>query len=291
MLAVCAHELGVPSSRVRVMPTATDKVPNTSATAASSGSDLNGQAVLEACRALRERLRPIAQRLLGLKDADGARLRFEDGRVTLPGRDECSATFERVAAEAYFARVPMFASGFYATPDIRYDRALGVGKPFHYFAFGGAVTEVEVSGLTGEHRVLRCDILQDAGTSLSPGIDVGQVEGGFVQGLGWLTCEELLWDGEGRLVTHSPSTYKIPAVGDSPEDFRVKLLEGAPQEGVIHGSKAVGEPPLMLAISVVSALRHVIASFGARGQEVELKVPCTPEAVLRAIEDIRSRIP
>jgi xanthine dehydrogenase large subunit len=289
MLAVCAHELGVPLSSVRVMNTATDKVPNTSATAASSGSDLNGQAIRQACETIRERLRPVAAEMLGVPQDEAPRLVFEEGRVFWPGHEGCEATFRNVAQTAYFKQVPLFSSGYYRTPGIHYDRARGQGRPFFYFAYGAAVVEVEICSLTGEMRVLRTDILHDVGRSLVPTVDVGQVEGAFVQGLGWLTFEELVWDASGHLVTHSPSTYKIPAVGDAPADLRVSLLERAPQEGVIHGSKAVGEPPLMLAIGIVSALRHAIASFGSPREEVRLAIPATPESILRAIEDVRTR--
>jgi len=286
MLAVCAHELGVPVSWIRAMNTATDKVPNTSATAASSGADLNGQAVKAACDAIRERLRPIAARLLGAEE-QGASLRFAHGEVIAPGG--ARVPFRKVTDAAYLAQVPLSATGYYRTPDIHYDHTQGRGKPFHYFAFGAAVIEVEVSGWTGEHRVLRADILHDAGDSLSPSIDRGQVEGAFIQGLGWLTREEVLFDSKGHLLTHSPDTYKIPAFGDAPTDFRVALLERAAQADVIHGSKAVGEPPLMLAIGVVAALRHAIGAFGQPGPEVALSIPCTPEAVLFAIERARAQ--
>ncbi|HEX8824166.1 MAG TPA: xanthine dehydrogenase molybdopterin binding subunit [Archangium sp.] len=289
MRAVCAHELGVSPERVRVMHTATDKVPNTSATAASSGSDLNGQAVKQACEVLRERLRPVAARLLQLeRGGEVDSLVFTGGRVFLPARAERSVSFAEVVHAAYLAQVSLSATGYYRTPDISYDRVAGRGKPFHYYAFGAAVVEVEVSGLTGEHRVRRVDILQDVGTSLVPSIDKGQVEGGFIQGQGWLTCEEVLFDAKGRLLTHSPDTYKIPAVGDAPEDFRVALLERAPQDNSIHGSKAVGEPPFMLAIGVVTALRQAIASFGPPRTPVELASPATPEAILRAVELARA---
>jgi xanthine dehydrogenase large subunit len=193
-----------------------------------------------------------------------------------------------VARAAYAAQVSLSATGYYRTPDIGYDRMTGRGKPFHYYAFGGAVVEVEVSGLTGEHRVLRVDILHDVGSSLVPTIDKGQVEGGFIQGVGWLTCEEVLINEKGRLLTHSPDTYKIPALGDTPEDFRVALLERAPQDSTIHGSKAVGEPPFMLAIGAVTALRHAIGAFGPPRTEVQLASPATPEAILRAVEAARS---
>jgi xanthine dehydrogenase molybdopterin-binding subunit B len=284
MLAICAHELGVPERQVRVMTTATDKVPNTSATAASSGSDLNGAAVQRACAELRERLRPLAAELLGAAPEVVA---FVDGQVSVSGGR--SVSFAELTRAAWARRISLSAAGYYATPGIVYDREAGRGKPFHYFAYGAALTEVEVNGLTGEHRVLRVDILHDVGRSLLPNIDRGQIEGAYVQGLGWLTCEELVWDPRGRLLTHGPSTYKIPAVGDAPEDFRVSLLRSAPQADVIHGSKAVGEPPFMLAISVIPALRHAIAAFGEPGLELRLSLPSTPEAILRAIEDLRGR--
>ncbi len=284
MLACVAHELGVPLQNIRVMITSTDKVPNTSATAASSGSDLNGQAVRAACQTLRERLTPVAAKLLNIAESQ---VLFAGGRVF--GRDtpDDSLPFWKITDTAHLSQVPMSATGFYKTPDITYDRASGRGKPFHYFAYGAAVTEVELSGLTGEHRLRRVDILHDAGASLVPSIDIGQVEGGFIQGWGWLTCEEVLFDEKGFLQTHSPDTYKIPSFGDQPADFRVALLEGAPQHDVIHGSKAVGEPPLMLALSAVAALRHAVSSFAPPRVPVELKMPCTPEAVLMAVEAAR----
>jgi xanthine dehydrogenase large subunit len=281
MLAVCAQELGVPTNAVRIMDTATDKVPNTSATAASSGSDLNGQAVREACELLRERLRGVAAKLLALPPEEAQRLRFAGGAVTHP-ESARSLTFAEVALAAWLDRVPLSATGFYRTPGVAYDHATGSGTPFYYYAYGAAVCEVELNGLTGEHRMLRADILHDVGDSLVPTIDRGQVEGGFVQGVGWLTCEEVLVTPDGHPVTLGPSTYKIPAIGDVPVDFRVELLQGAPQPGVIGGSKAVGEPPFMLAIGVITALRHAIGGFGAG--EVELALPATPEAILRAVE-------
>lgn len=283
MLAVCAHELGARLEKIRAMPTATDKVPNTSATAASSGSDLNGMAVQRACAELRERVRPLAAELLGC--VDPAAVVFADGAAHAP--DGRAVAWPELARAAWMRRIPLSAAGYYATPDIAYDRAAGRGKPFHYYAYGAAVSEVELCGLTGEHRLRRVDILHDVGRSLVPTIDRGQVEGGFVQGLGWLTCEELVWDARGRLLTYGPSTYKIPAIGDCPEDFRVTLLERADQDNTIHGSKAVGEPPFMLALSVVAALRHAVAAFGPG--EVQLQIPCTPEALLRAIVEQQTR--
>jgi xanthine dehydrogenase large subunit len=212
-----------------------------------------------------------------------AELAFEAGRVFLPSSPGREVRFADVAHASYHAQLSLSATGYYHTPDITYDRDTGRGKPFHYYAFGAAVVEVEVSGLTGEHRVRRVDILHDVGNSLVPSIDRGQVEGGFIQGLGWLTSEEVLFDAKGRLVTHSPDTYKIPAVGDAPEDFRVHLLERAPQDNTLHGSKAVGEPPFMLALGVVTALRQAIASFGPPRTPVSLASPATPEAILRAV--------
>jgi xanthine dehydrogenase large subunit len=283
MLAVCAHALGVSVPRIRAMNTATDKVPNTSATAASSGADLNGQAVKQAAETLRERMRPVAAKLL---DCEGApdEVIFAGDAVQARGK---SVPMSEVARAAHWSQVSLSATGYYRTPDITYDRTTGRGKPFHYFAFGAAVSEVEVSALTGEHRLTRVDILHDVGDSLVPSIDRGQIEGGFIQGLGWLTCEEVLFNPQGVLLTHSPDTYKIPAIGEAPRDFRVQMLEQAPADDTIHGSKAVGEPPLMLALSVVGALRHAVSAFAGPGREVKLRVPCTPEAVLLAIEDAK----
>ncbi len=287
MMAIAAHELGARLESIRVMHTATDKVPNTSATAASSGSDLNGQAVKQACETLRARVRPIAAKLLGLSEAEASGVVFEGG-FAFDGREPSRAVaLSEVTAAAVLAQVQLSATGYYRTPDITYDAKTGRGHPFHYFAYGAAVSEVEVSGLTGEHRLRRVDILHDVGDSLVPTVDRGQVEGGFIQGVGWLTCEEVLIDQKGVLKTHSPDTYKIPAAGDAPQDFRVKLLERAPQPEVIHGSKAVGEPPFMLALSVVAALRHAVSAFGPKGHEVRLALPATPEAILWAVEDAR----
>jgi xanthine dehydrogenase large subunit len=281
MRAVAADAFGISVDQVRLMTTATDKVPNTSATAASSGTDLNGAAVLRACETIRERMAPVAADLLG--DVSAAELVFADGTVsTSDGR---SVTFAEVANMCWVRQISLAATGFYATPGIAYDAKLGQGTPFFYYAYGAAVAEVEVNGLTGEYRVQRVDILHDVGDSLVPSIDRGQVEGAFVQGMGWLTCEDLRYDGQGRLTTHGPSTYKIPAVGDVPLDFRVALLDKAPNERVVGGSKAVGEPPFVLAIAVVNALRGAIAAFGPGRVAVELELPATPEAVLRAIVD------
>jgi xanthine dehydrogenase large subunit len=282
---IACDALGIPPDSVRLMPTRTDKVPNTSATAASSGSDLNGAAVRAACDELRMRLCAVAAAVF---DAPPERIVFSDGRVHTVDEPRTALTFAEVVARAYLERVPLFASGFYRTPDLHFDRATGKGRPFHYFAFGAAVSEVEVDGFTGQYRLLRTDILHDVGDSLSPLVDRGQVEGGFVQGVGWLTTEELVWNASGAFVTNGASTYKLPTSFECPADLRVAFLERASEPGVVHGSKAVGEPPLMLAISVREALRAAVAAFG-EGGVTELAVPATPEAVYWAIERVRAR--
>ena len=290
MLAICAHELGADLAQVRVMATSTDKVPNTSATAASSGSDLNGQAVRNACVEIRERLRPIAAQLLNVSEGDADTIIFAAGQVYLPGQEDKAIGLEQVSQAAYMERISLSATGYYRTPNIYFDAKTGKGRPFHYYAYGGSVVEVELNGLTGEHRLNRVRIVHDVGNSLLPEIDKGQVEGGFIQGAGWVTVEELVMDSEGRLLTHAPSTYKIPAYGDVPDDFEVSLLEKAPQEGVIHRSKAVGEPPFMHGLAMLTALEHAVGAFGPQGTRVELAVPATPEALLRAVENSRAKI-
>ncbi|MEM9067917.1 MAG: xanthine dehydrogenase molybdopterin binding subunit [Myxococcota bacterium] len=282
MLQVAADALGVDLETVRLMPTRTDKVPNTSATAASSGTDLNGQAVRDACQAIRERLATVAGTLFGCAPED---IVFADGKVHPIGRTGEAMDFGKVAKQAYLQRVPLFAAGYYRTPNIHYDEDAGVGKPFHYYAFGASVTEVEVDRFTGQYDFRRVDIVHDVGDSLSPLVDRGQVEGGFIQGLGWLTREELIWDADGRLMTAGASTYKLPTLDECPEDFFVELLPKAPQPGVIHGSKAVGEPPFMLAISAREALRHAVSAFG-ESSRVDLGCPATPEAVFWALEQV-----
>ena len=288
MLTVAARELGLPFDRVRVMATRTDQVPNTSPTAASSGSDLNGQAVRAACVTLRERMAPVAAELLGEPVEDAGRLVFAGGKVAHPDRPARTLDFAEVAMRSYLARVPLATTGFYGTPGIKYDHGKGRGTPFYYYVCGAAVSEVEVDGFTGAHRVRRVDILHDAGRSMNEGIDRGQIEGAFTQGMGWLTCEELRWSPDGRLLTHAPSTYKIPAFGDTPTDFRITLLADAAEDKVIHGSKAVGEPPLMLAISVREAIRDAVGAFGARGGAVDLPSPATGEAIFLSV---RQRLP
>jgi xanthine dehydrogenase molybdopterin binding subunit/xanthine dehydrogenase small subunit len=285
MRGVAMRELGLSMERVRVMKTRTDKVPNTSATAASSGADLNGAAVANACAQLRARLAPVAAGMLGV-GAEG--LVFADDRIAVAGDPARAVAFADVCEQAYLTQVSMSASGYYRTPGLAYDKARGHGIPFYYYAYGVAVTEVEVDALSGMKRVLRVDILQDVGDSLNANVDRGQIEGAFVQGMGWLTGEELKWDRTGRLLSHSASTYQIPSIGDAPADFRIRLLEKATQPGVIHGSKAVGEPPLMLAISVREAIRDAIAQFAAAGTEVRLACPATHEAIFASIQAVRA---
>jgi len=280
---VVAHEFGIGLDRVRPTATSTAHVPNTSPTAASSGSDLNGQAAAAAARAIRRRIARAVGAEWGV--APGA-IRFAGGVVRAGERQ---MPFAEAAKCAHRARLPLSATGFYRTPKIHYDAATHRGRPFYYFAYGAAVSEVEIDTLTGEHRLRRVDILHDCGRSLNPAIDLGQIEGGFVQGMGWLTTEELWWDAEGRLRTHSPSTYKIPTIGDVPDAFNVTIHHrGGNRERTIHRSKAVGEPPLMLAISVFHAIRDAIAACGD-GAALMLDAPATPERVLCAVADIRAR--
>ncbi len=281
---IAAETLGLDLESVRVMPTSTGKIPNTSATAASAGTDLNGAAVADACSQLRCRLAQGAAVLLGCDVAD---VRLSQGLVFPDAEEHRAIPFARVCDAAYRQRVPLFAQGYYRTPDIHYDPQAGRGAPFHYFAYAAAVSEVEVDGFTGDYRLLRTDILEDAGDSVSPLVDRGQIEGGFIQGVGWLTLEELVWDAKGRLATAGASTYKLPSWTEVPDVFEVNFLERATERGTIFGSKAVGEPPLMLAISVREAIRDAIARFGAGGP-VLLESPATPERVFFAVQRARA---
>jgi xanthine dehydrogenase large subunit len=284
MLQVAADALGVPLPSLRIMATRTDKIPNTSATAASSGSDLNGAAIKAACETLKERLGAVAAERFGVPASE---IVIEAGQVFPRARPDNALGFAEVVMLAYLQRTPLFATGYYKTPHIHFDRETGKGEPFHYFAYGAAVSEVEISSFTGQYRILRADLLHDVGESLSPLVDRGQVEGGFIQGVGWLTTEELVWNEAGALLTSGASTYKLPTLGECPPIFNVALLERAAEPGVVYGSKAVGEPPLMLALSVREALRAAIAAFGSGGI-VELASPATPEAVFWAIERVRA---
>jgi xanthine dehydrogenase large subunit len=286
MAQIAAHALGVSLDAIRVMPTRTDKIPNTSATAASSGSDLNGAAVKAACETLQERLSAVAARHF---QCDAAEVVFEAGRVFPRSRPHDVAPFASIVSHAYLERTQLFAAGYYKTPKIHFDRETGTGKPFHYYAYGAAVSEVEVDGFTGQYRILRADLLHDVGESLSPLVDRGQVEGAFVQGIGWLTTEQLVWSSTGAFASSGASTYKLPTLGECPPTFNVRLLERAAEPGVVYGSKAVGEPPFMLAISVREALRAAVAAFGDGRGVVELASPATPEAVFWAIEKVRAK--
>jgi xanthine dehydrogenase large subunit len=271
MLQVAATALGLPLERVRLAPTRTDKVPNTSATAASAGADLNGGAIKNACEQIIARLLPV--------------------RAQHP-----DLSWDELVAKAYHQRIQLWAAGFYKTEGLSWDLATMTGTPFKYFAYGVAATEVEVDGFTGGYRTRRVDIVHDVGDSLSPLVDLGQIEGGFVQGAGWLTLEDLRWDEtdgphRGRLTTQAASTYKLPSFSEMPADFRVALLERAHEDGAVYGSKAVGEPPLMLAFSVREALRQACAAFGPEGVSVDLASPATPEAVFWALDRARRSVP
>jgi xanthine dehydrogenase large subunit len=281
---VVAQELGVPNDAVRVSASDTSKVPNASPTAASSGSDLNGMAAREAARTLRERLAAFAA---GKFECDAGAVEFAGGMVSAHRK---TLPFAELARAAYFARVPLSATGFYATPKIHYDRKTLTGRPFFYFAYGAAVSEVAIDTLTGEHRLLAVDILHDVGASLNPAIDLGQIEGGFMQGWGWLAMEELWWNDKGELRTHAPSTYKIPTAHDVPAQFRVEFFGEPNREDTIYRSKAVGEPPFMLALSAFHALRDAIAGMADRTCPLRLDAPATDERILFAVEDLRSRV-
>ncbi len=314
---VVAHELGLAFDRVRVSATDTQKVANTSATAASTGADLNGKAAQDAARQIRQRLAALfvanlaAQGAIEAAEAieaieavdaindihaiaiDASSVRFIDGEVVAgPHR----IAFDTLVAQAYSARVQLWSDGFYATPGLHWDRQRLQGKPFHYFAYGAACAEVVVDTLTGEHKVLRADLLHDVGTSLNPAIDIGQVEGAFIQGMGWLTMEQLWWqplDGSknaGKLMTHAPSTYKIPTANDCPAHFDVRLYGEANPADSIHRSKAVGEPPLLLAFSVLLAIRDAVSAAGGHRVDPPLRAPATPEAVLDALDSVRAAV-
>jgi xanthine dehydrogenase large subunit len=282
---VVAHELGIDVDRVRVSASDTARIPNASATAASSGSDLNGKAAQAAAREIKARLTAFAAERFGVAPES---IRFSGNAVEIG--DVKRLPFAELVRLAYYARVQLSASGFYKTPKIHYDPKTLRGRPFFYFAYGASVSEVAIDTLTGETKLLRADLLHDVGRSLNPAIDLGQVEGGFVQGAGWLTSEELWWNAQGKLMTHAPSTYKIPVASDVPSDFRVRLWSrGENVEDSIHRSKAVGEPPLMLAISVLHAIKDAVAAVGDYKLSPRLNAPATPEEVLRSVDELRAR--
>lgn len=291
MIQVAATALGVPLAKVQLAPTRTDKVPNTSATAASSGADLNGGAIQNACEQIRARLAEVASRILGVHPHD---VTFNRGLVGTLNSHDITLDWDEVVSKGYFDRVQLWAAGFYRTEGLYWDGAAMQGAPFKYFSFGAAAAEVEVDEYTGSYILRRVDIVHDVGESLSPLIDIGQIEGGFVQGAGWLTLEDLRWDesdrpSRGRLLTQGASTYKLPSFSEMPEEFNVTLLEDAHEDGVIYGSKAVGEPPLMLAFSVREAIREAILAFAPVGfVDVDLPSPATPEAVYWAVKRARA---
>jgi xanthine dehydrogenase large subunit len=281
---VVAEAFAIDLDHIRVSATSTAKVPNTSATAASSGSDLNGMAALDAATQIKARMTAVAADHFGVPAGE---IVFDSNRIYAGNQ---SVSFAELAALAWERRVSLSAAGFYRTPKIHWDFATSSGRPFYYFVYGAAAAEVAVDTLTGESRVLRAELLQDCGRSLNPAIDLGQIEGAFVQGMGWLTTEELWWDADGRLRTHNPSTYKIPGSRDVPAIFNARILRDAPnREATIFRSKAVGEPPLMLAISVWLAIRDAIASLADHRLAPRLDAPATPERVLAAIEELRAR--
>jgi xanthine dehydrogenase large subunit len=273
---IVADELGVPLHRVLVTASDTGKVPNASATAASSGTDLNGRAAQFAAARVRENL---AAFVAGLDGVGAGAVRFKGGQVIT---QKCSRDFDVVVQQAYANRIQLWSDGFYRTPKIHYDKTTLTGRPFYYFAYGAACTEVAIDTLTGESKVLRVDVLHDVGRSINPSLDIGQIEGAFVQGMGWLTTEQLAWNDAGSLTTHAPSTYKIPTAGDVPAHFKVQLWDAVNPEDNVGGSKAVGEPPFMLAISVFEALRDAVARV-RKCAEVPLNAPATPEEVLKAL--------
>lgn len=299
MIQVAATALGVPVAAVRLAPTRTDKVPNTSATAASSGADLNGAAVKDACDQIRERLAEVGAVLLN-RQIEGLAVpardvRFAEGQVYPVGRPEVSLTFRELVGSAYLMRTKLWAAGYYRTEGLHWNGAQMSGSPFKYFSYGAACAEVEVDGFTGVPTLRRVDIVHDVGDSLSPLIDLGQIEGGFLQGVGWMTQEQLLWDtsdgpNRGRLLTQAASTYKIPSVGELPPVFNVELLERATESGVVYGSKAIGEPPLTLSICVREAIRQACAAFGPAGREQALGLPATAEATYWAVQDARNAV-
>ncbi|MBC8055513.1 MAG: xanthine dehydrogenase molybdopterin binding subunit [Rhizobiales bacterium] len=280
---VVAHELGVSFESVRVTATDTQKVANTSATAASTGADLNGKAAQNAARQIRERLAACMAAHHGGEAKD---VRFANDKVEVAGK---SLPFSAVVAQGYLDRVQLWSDGFYATPGLSWDKEKMFGHPFYYFAYGAAVSEVVVDTLTGEWKLLRADILHDAGQSLNPAVDIGQIEGAFIQGMGWLTMEELVWHPTtGKLTTHAPSTYKIPTANDCPPVFNVKLYDGQNAEDSIHRSKAVGEPPLLLPFSVFFAIRDAVSAAGEHRVDPPLTAPATSEAILRAVTAVQA---
>jgi xanthine dehydrogenase molybdopterin binding subunit len=293
ILQIASSEFGISPNRIKISATNTSKVPNTSATAASSGSDLNGMAVKNAIDTLKNRIAGFVstqfQSDKKLKSINPKQIIFKDNFVIHKDFPKLKISFEEAARSAYLAQISLSATGYYRTPYLNWDKDLGSGRPFNYYAFGMAVSEVMLDVLTGFHKILRTDILHDVGDSLNPHIDLGQIQGGFVQGIGWCTTEECKWDKKGHLLNHSPDTYKIPAISDIPEDFRVELLKNKPNPNAIRKSKAVGEPPLMLAISVWLAIKDAISAICDHKKEPVLPLPATNENILLSIENLKSK--
>ncbi len=291
---VAAAEFGVSLERVKVNATNTAKVPNTSATAASAGGDLNGMAVKNAIDILKSRIRETLARIWNEKDpgvvTDKDLVMFENAFIVDSQHSKRKIAFADAIPLLHLRQVPLSAAGFYTTPTIGWDKEKGNGKPFYYYSFGMAVTEVMLDVLTGRHEILRTDILHDAGDSLNPGIDVGQIEGGYIQGVGWCTTEEIKWDQSGNLLNHSPDTYKIPTVRDIPRDFRTALLQGVPNPNTIRKSKAVAEPPFMLALSCWLAIKDAISAVGGHEFEPEFSLPATNGVILLSLEELRNKI-
>ena len=282
---LAAHALGLPFNKIKVSATRTDKVPNTSASAASSTTDLNGAATLNAISKIKMNLAAYVKRKYKIKNGEGI---YENGTVKFKGK---IFKFNKLIKEAYLNRVSLSSSGFYATPKIHFNKNTFLGRPFLYFCYGAAVSEVLIDTLTGENKILRVDILHDAGRAINPAIELGQIEGGFVQGAGWLTMEEVNWKSNGQLTTHSPSTYKIPAVNDMPEKFNVEIYKyGKNKENVVNKSKTTGEPPLMNAMSVFFAIKNAIASIGNYTANPNLDAPATPEKILMSIKNLKRKI-
>jgi xanthine dehydrogenase large subunit len=293
MIDVAVAELGICRQGITVTATNTSKVPNTSATAASSGSDLNGMAVKNAIDKLKQRLAPVAAKRLSAGQSTPTNtddIIYWENKVSDKKNPDRSIQFRELALQAYLSQVSLSATGFYKTPDIHFDKKTGKGTPFHYFAFGMAVSEVLLDTLTGHHKILKTYIIHDTGSTLNESVDIGQVEGGFIQGVGWCTTEDIKWDKHGNLLNHSPDTYKIPGVRDIPEEFRVELLPNAPNPNTIRNSKAVGEPPFMLAFSVWLAIKDAISAVGNHQFEPDFQLPATNEVILQSIEKIRLKL-
>jgi len=293
ILQIASAEFGISADRIKISATNTSKVPNTSATAASSGSDLNGMAVKNAIDTLKNRLAGIVSARFQddkkLRSVNPKQILFSDNFVIHKDLPKLKISFEEVVKSAYLAQISLSATGYYRTPHLNWDKDLGSGRPFNYYSFGIAVSEVMIDVLTGYHKILRTDILHDVGDSLNPHIDLGQIHGGFIQGVGWCTTEECKWDEKGNLLNHSPDTYKIPAISDIPEDFRVELLKNKPNPNAIRKSKAVGEPPLMLAISVWLAIKDALSAIFDHKKEPILPLPATNENILLSIKNLKSQ--